>query len=240
MSGRHFDLLDPFCPPECNEPYLGGPGDAAEAIAVAFENADNSVERLDYIAALYNYDDDTDGQDDRFGLLQLVTDLEWVFNNWIDGVNDPTRIVIVAHSHGCVWAHIACSVVPHVPIDYLISLDGNCLDWGASYGQEVADYLATNGNPFPWDISNPCDVWVIFGVMDPADTEDVAFDNVAVNLEVRSADFLISDFQVNHRLDGSFDGIFTYDAVIDDHSGVHDPLGESMAWVLDQLALPGY
>ena len=35
VSGRNLDLEDFFCPPECNEPYLGEAGDAGEAIFTA-------------------------------------------------------------------------------------------------------------------------------------------------------------------------------------------------------------
>jgi hypothetical protein len=235
VSGRAFEL-DFFCPPDCNQPYLGDPGDAAETVMLELVNHGWLVERLDYAAALLNYDDDQDGEfDDRFGFLQLIADLEWVQQNWITGQPDPTQIVILAHSHGCVWAHIACSVLPQVEVDVLVSLDGVCLQWAPDNEDSFDSFYAAFGNPFPWDISMPCDRWNIPGLADPEDTEDV--------VEVRSNGgfpTLIRDEQTNHRLDGTSDGIATFDSVNDDHSGVHSPTGESIAWVLARLADLGY
>ena len=224
-----------FCvSPGDNVAYLGEPGDAAEAIAVAFQGAGLTVDRADYIAALF--DDDAP---ERFGFLTLVADIQWIHDNWIDGFADPTRIVIVGHSHGAEWAHIACGALPAVPIEYLISLDASCLLWESDYGTEVANYLATNGNPYGWDISSPCDAWPVTGQASLFDTDDVAFDNVVVNLEVQATGF-IQDLEINYRLDGTQVDILTHESTIDDHGGVHDPLGDSIPWVLAQLAALGY
>jgi hypothetical protein len=242
VSGRTFDVAI-FCPPDCNEPYLADAGDAAEAVEFDLTSRGLSVEHLPFIAALENYDDDDDGEfDDRFGYLQLVADLEWIQQNWIDGAADPTRIVILAHSHGTVWAHIACSVLPQVSVEVLISLDGVCLQWADDHAASIGAYYANFGNPWSWDISAPCDRWSVPGVVDPQDTEDIVFDNVVAHLEVRSngAFPFIRDEQINHRPDGTQDDIFRFDSSNDSHSEVHAPSRESMLWVLDRLIDLGF
>lgn len=231
VSGRCFPLCDP---PRDNTAYLGAPGDAAFVVARLFSDLGNAVGHAHFISSLYSYDDNNDNILDRHGFLELVDLLEWIHANWIHGFRNPTRIVLLAHSHGCVWAHMAASVVQHIPIDYLISLDGNCLNWGASYRSDIDLYFSQNGNPFPWDIRYPCDVWRIPGLSELQDTEDVVTPNVAINLEVRSA-YIVTDFQINHRTDGSRFNVTTFDSTRDDHAGVHDPGGESMPWVLSQL-----
>ncbi|MDJ0521689.1 MAG: hypothetical protein QNJ90_06390 [Planctomycetota bacterium] len=227
--------------PEDNEPYLGYAGGAAEAVEEAFRQAGYTTDAADFIASLYSYDDDADGAADRRGFLELLAELDWIQENWIADFENPTRIVIVAHSHGCVWAHIAAGVRPDVPIAYLISLDGNCLLWEFDYPPDITAYFSANGNPWSWDIRDPCDRWDIPGLSGAADTEDVAWPNVDVNLEVRSNDpFGIEDVQLNYRPDGTRTRIDSFASVSDDHSGVHDPTGESMAWVLQRLQELGY
>lgn len=88
--------------PVDNEPYLGDFGDAAEAVRLSFQQAGHTTDYADFIASFYSYDDDNDGQSDRLGFLELVDTLDWIEDNWISDFDNPTRIVIVAHSHGCV------------------------------------------------------------------------------------------------------------------------------------------
>ncbi len=235
VSGR-CSVLSLCNPPEDNSAYLGEAGDASRAVENAFFDAGRSTERADFFSSMYSYDDDGDGDADRLGFVHLVATLEGVYDQWIRGFDNPTRIVIVAHSHGCVWAHIATSVAQHVPIDYLISLDANCLGWPSAYRPDITEYFNANGNRWWWDFRDPCDHWLIPGLDDAADTEDVVWPNVATNLEVRSNDgFGVSDWQINHRGDGSRTGVRTFDAPTDDHEEAHLPGYESMTWVLDML-----
>ncbi len=237
VSGRTIDFLSPFCPPECNEPYLGAPGDAAEAVALDLVDRGYSVQRADYIAALFSYDDDADGEADRLGFLQLVEDLNTIGELWIEGFDDPTRIVLVCHSHGCVWGHMAVSVTPDVPVWALVSLAGVCTQGESDCGAEVGNHFAANGTPYAWDLADPCAQWTIPGLADPADTDDVTFPSAATNLEVRAnaRSFGIQDTAPNHRPDGTREGIETLDPGEDDHSQVHDPARTSMRWVRDRI-----
>jgi len=240
VSGRNLDLLDLFCPPECNLPYLGDAGGAGESLQTEIESLGYTVERDDYIAALQSYDDDGDSIADRLGFLQLVSDLVWIRDNWIGTFEDPTKIVIYAHSHGCVWAHIAASVVPDCPIEVLASIDGVCLQWEADHDGSVDDYVNANGNPWPWDISSPCDEWTVPGQGDRLDTKDVVFDNVRFNLEVKSTGVnllfgLIADTVDNRRLDGTETDITRLPAGSEGHSDVDDPGSAAYDWVVARL-----
>lgn len=242
VSGRTLSS-DLFCPPDCNVAYLGDPGDAAEAVVDALTQHGLVVAHIPYVAALWNYDDDADGSyDDRLGFLQLVADLEWFHETYVAGSAEPPRVILLAHSHGCVWAHLACSVLPDVPIDVLVSLDGVCTQWTGDNEEDIQEYYAAYGNAFPYDIAQPCGRWTVPGADLPFDTEDIVFANVAANLEVQSnGDTPIAqDGRTNHRLDGSATGIQTLVSSLDDHSAVHDPGGQSIPWVLDRLAELGY
>jgi hypothetical protein len=219
-------------------PYLGDPGAAAEAVLTDLTNRGLSVDHTAYIAALLSFDDDLDGQDDRFGFLDLVEDLQWIQDNWIADFDNPTRIVILAHSHGCVWAHIATSVLPDVHVEVLVSLDGVCFFWEADNGLSIDDYVATNGNPWSWDISMPCAAWDVPGI-GVLDTNDVAFSNVRYNIEVLSdgSTPFAADEQENYRPDGTRLDIESFHATQNSHTEVDTPGTQSMLFVLDRLAL---
>src|SRR5262245_49189419 len=105
---------------------------------------------------------------------------------------------------------MATSVLPDVPVAYLISLDANCLSWETDDPPDITAYFSQFGNPFWWDSRDPCDHCLIPGVSDPQDTEDVIWPSVDIDLEVRSNDlFGVQDVQLSHRTDGSRGGILT-------------------------------
>ena len=222
-------------PPVDNDSYLADPQDAVEAILQTLNGLGFTTQASDYSDRFESLDRDGDGTIDEFGFLQLIDDLDFVYDNWIDGRSNPTRILVVAHSHGATWAHIAVSVVDQVPIEYLISLDGVCFLWGTEHQGTIQNWFQANGNPYAWDISAPCNIWNIPGQAAPYNTKDVVFDNVVINLEVQSDDLFISDCCDNYRLDGSQTGIEIF-ASTENHGEVHRSGSASMAWVQTRIA----
>lgn len=234
VSGHCGLFCDPF---QDNHAYLGDPGGAVEALVQTFTGLGLAdIEVAHFSDRFDELDRDGDGRADELGFLQLLDAIEHVYENWIDGVADPARLVIVGHSHGATWAHIAVGVTPHVPVDYLVTLDGICFEWEPEHNQTISDWFAAQpgGNPFPWDISTPCDRWTIPGLSSPLDTKDVPFDHVAWNLEVQGNTLLLQDCCDNRRLDGSTTGIETFPGP-DGHSEVDEANSVSMAWVADRI-----
>lgn len=233
VSGRNLDLLNFFCPPECNEPYLGSPDRAGGVLATELTTAGFNVEARHYIAAMDSYDDDGDREPDRLGCLKLIQDLRWIHENWVEGQLTPTQVIIVGHSHGCVWAHNVVSALPEIPIDVLISLDGVSTQWESDHEDSIGDYYGSQGgNPFVVDLRDVTDVW------SGRDTKDVVFDNVAFNIEVRSDNdctFCLFDDVNNERLDGSFAGVVSLESDGEDHSGITREGSVGMLFVIDQL-----
>jgi len=226
VSGRRFDPFAPFCPPECNEAYLGEPGDAGEAIFTELATRGLAVDVEHYIAAWESYDGPP-----RLGCRQLVEDLRWIEENWPEAA-----IVIVGHSHGCVWAHNVAAALPDVEIDVLVSIDGVSLQWEGDHGDSIEDWFGTaGGNPFPHDLADVTEVWPT--AAGTRDTKDVAFANVVFNVEVQSNDLLFSDDVDNVRLDGTDSSIARLAAPGDNHSEVHEPGTESMNFVIDRLVV---
>ena len=178
-----------------------------------------------------------------FGFLHLVEDLRWADENWIQGRDTPTRLMVLGHSHGVVWAHIALHLYPDIPVDVLIDLDGDCTAWGSDvvpglpsdgWDQVIQQWSAVNQVEWAFDIWNACDAWTIEGIDGLFDIEDVVPASVALNLEVRSAGQILFDADPNVQLDGSTEGILSFDTA-EGHEEVAGPWSESMHWVLEQL-----
>lgn len=238
VSGHDGALNAVFCTSATNRSYLQDPGEATGAITRTFADLGLTGQVGHYADFFDGIDADGDGTPDdpeQHGFLQLIAALQTVHNDWILGFDNPTRIVIVAHSHGAVWAHMAVSVLEHIPIEYLITLDGVCTLWECEHETEVAGWLAANGNPFPWDISQPCGRWLAAGWPGSFDTEDVAFDNVRINLEVQSDDLFARDDVDNLRRDGTRRGVATFFAAGEGHNDVRKDGSNALAWVTDQI-----
>jgi hypothetical protein len=234
VSGHVGVLTSTNCTSADNRSYLGDAGEAAEAVALTFSNLGFSGLIGHYADIFESVDADNDGITDdpeKRGFLDLVVLLQNINDNWIKGFDNPTRIVIVAHGHGAVWAHMVTSILSEVPIEYLITLDGTCELWECEFATEVADWLAANGDPYPWDIAGPCGLWPVQGQTGDYDTSDVVFSNVRYNLEVQSNDPDVRDEVDNRRLDGTRTDIDTFFSANEDHDDVRLVGSDALTWV---------
>jgi len=226
VSGHAGAISAVLCTSGNNRPYLGDPGDAVDALRDAFDTLGLSVQAAHFSDRFEAGVPDPE----RWGFLELLASMEQVFDLWIDGFSNPTRIVLICHSHGTAWAHTATHVLDHVPVAALVTLDAICAFWECEHDQAIQQ----GGRVFPWDIARACAVWPVPGRPQPLDVLDVVFDNVALNLEVQSADTFVFDADDNYRLDGSRDGIHTL-AAAEDHNGVRDAQSGAMTWVRDMV-----
>jgi len=229
VSGHGGAVSAIFCESDENRAYLMDGGEATEALLSAFDNLGLDVLDAHFSDRVFA---DESGLADRLGFAEMVGFLKAVQAKWITGQAQPTRVVIVAHSHGATWAHLAVALLDEIPIEYLITLDGICLQWECEHTAGLAEWLAANGFAPPTDLTRPCELWTVGEV--EYDTKDVAFDNVSINLEVHSNGFPLGDCCTNVRLDGTTDGIETFMAP-ESHSGVTLADSVSMAWVVDEI-----
>jgi hypothetical protein len=241
VSGHDGALNAVLCTSDTNRSYLADPGEAVDGIVAALQDRGLTVEVANFADRLAAPDLNQDGQPDnteQYGFSELLATMEDVYDNWMAGFDNPTKLVIVAHSHGAVWAHVATSVMSHVPVSCLVTLDGVCLLWDCEHADEVTAWVAANSVQVPWDIAHPCGIWQIPGKTALYDTKDVAFDNVVLNLEVESSDPFVSDCCENVRLDGSSKGILTFVSG-ESHNEVRQADGAAMTWVEDTIRLQG-
>ncbi len=164
------------------------------------------------------------------GYLALVDEMEFLRDNWVPL---GTRVVVVAHSHGGVWAHGAIRAVADLSIFALVDLDCSSYGWGSVDHDLQNAYLG----------GDPRDAYVMDGT-EYFDLEDVVFLNVVYEFEVRSGDSVIllgEDFDDawNFRIDDSTTGLDPYFSDTD-HEEVHDPTGTTIpiveAWLRARLA----
>lgn len=190
------------------------------------------------------YVDDPDPVEDSPGFYGLLADMRFLRDVWVPR---GTRVVLVAHSHGGVWAHAACRDVPGLAVECLIDLDCSSYGWEFVHvGQESV----LGGDPRgAYDIglyfvppgyeSVPTETSGVY------DYEDVVWPNVLAALEVRSGDsFPIAlewyDEVWNVRRSGATNGLSYYFSDTD-HSEVHAANGTTLpvveAWLLERLGL---
>ena len=221
--------------PSVSVDYLSEPGDAVSAVKGKLKQWGLKVRSFGFVDGLYDHDDDGDGVDDRLGFLSLVEVMGWIRDHWVIGQKHPVRIILIAHSHGAVWAHAATSIVPDLPIRVLITLDGTCLEWENLHANAIIAYVNKHGVPWDWDVWNACDTWPIPELKYLADTEDVVCDSVETNLEVQAGALSGLDPQSNHRVGGGKAGIVTAVSPDEGHTGVHRAKSSAMTWVIEEL-----
>lgn len=249
VSGRCGAQCDDA--PNDNWNYLEPQGTVA-ALGKMFVSLGKSVKTYGYSAHLRAHHSNLSGKQEQ-GFLDMEAQLRYALTNWVQGRKNPTRLVLVGHSHGTNWTHNLARVYPNVTFDYLIDLDGICLAWEDDHRPFIQAYYAERGgNPWPEDISRSC-AQVDVGGLTKYDHKDVALRNVRYNLEVQSqravdqitstdgSTNLLFDTVDNVRPDGTRAGISTFLSYDEGHNEVQLPGSEAMTWLsgkVQELGLP--
>ena len=247
------------CPAPCRPPgdnldYLT-PRGTVQAVASVLEARGLSVQTYGVAAALTTHVPKTVVQAQigagktvsatQDGFVQLEEHLLAADRDWIRGRSNPTRIVLLAHSHGVVWTHALARAHPEVPIAVMIDLDGICDFWEMDNRRSIQDYVRGQGHtPWPFDLADSCGSVRVGHLR--YDLKDVVYPNVAVGLEVQSQRLLSRqdgsfmanlpfDSLQNIRLDGSRTGLSTYRAPGETHSRVSYPASRAVTWMTAQL-----
>jgi PKD repeat protein len=227
--------------PEENKPYLDGSARTLQAITETFTELGYVTEYRSFAARLSSQvassiDPPPPGYQDAEAYLTRV------YNNWVQGFDNPTRVIAVGHSHGTVWMNILLFNLADIQFDYAISLDGVCTFWWADHANSIATYYDTRflPRPFPLADGDPCNRLAIPGVRLLQDIKDVMPSNVIVNLEVMAQFGAVVDESINYRLDGSRQNIVTLEPKPNQgHTEVTQAGGEAMQWVVDVLRTQG-
>ena len=148
------------------------------------------------------------------GYIDLVAHLRFVRDQWVRSRTRPTRVVVVAHSHGGAWATAAIREVSDVPVRLQVALDHSSYGWGI-VGHDTHDAVMGGDPRDEYRINTivrcPSDAGSWSDTSDIYDLEDVVFPNVQEALEVQSGEPVIGiepyDEKWNVRLDGTVSGL---------------------------------
>jgi len=180
------------------------------------------------------------------GYLQAQAYLDEVKRELIHGVADPTRVVLVGHSHGTVWASLLALNNLDVTFDAFISLDAICWQWWGRHKGFIAEAFVDSPwpLPFPLDKGDPCGTFEVPGV-GKVDVNDVVSANVIYGLEARTHMRLLSfdpnflaDDDPNVRINGTTTNIWGISAR-EAHSDLGRYYNQSIGWVVAMITALG-
>ncbi len=191
--------------------------------------------------------------DDVTSYAAFVAKLGQIRDTWINGVQDPTRVVVVGHSHGVVRSHAAIRAVPDCPVELLVDLDGSSVGWSLlTHGPENAQIGGAPEGAYNLGVQILCPAHpAVMSAAGNHDLEDVVFPHVVKAYEVRSAELVINpanltqfipyDERWNARTDGTTTGLTcVYSGLGHAEAAIAGGLTMTGAtnWILTQLATP--
>jgi len=247
FSGHCF-LSD--CGGARNPEYLEAHGTQTEIVRVVESHGADAIV-LSYADEFYNrgpggdwLTPSMDGDVEDYGFLQAMLEMPAIRDQWIADFDNPTRVIVLAHSHGTVWAHAALFLLPDLPVDILIDLDGVSTGWesdtatfgvGDDWGAIIEAYNAATNIEWSFEFWHAANNWAVPD-LPSQDIEDIAPDSAWLNIEVQARNTLTlpNDDALNHRLDGFTESIWSVQSV-EDHTGVDDPDSDAMIWVAQQM-----
>lgn len=243
FAGR-CDLTKGCGPPDGNRAYLAeAPENTLPAIERAFQQLGHTTQAYSFRSHLHDSSARGPGYRSADALLAFVRD------EWIRDFRDPTRVVVVAHSHGNQFMSLLAWDHPEVRFDYAIYLDAVCFAWDGDHihsGRFQVVYGSQDDYPAPLDaLGEACDSLYVPGV-GVEDISDVVPWNITWGLEVRSNGLIVPgvfrDDDPNHRPDGTRGaavGLADLQQTDEGHNTIHDETSAAMRWVLDTIALNG-
>jgi hypothetical protein len=197
-----------------------------------------------------------DGGDATKGFPALLARLQAVRDAYVTGQATPSRVILLAHSHGGPWAHAATRDVPDCPIRCLVDLDTNSYGWSLTH---TPDNALLGGSPddaytIPVNVNPPAYPTITSEPGFLYDLEDVVFPSVRDALEVVTAELVPNlanplqwqryDTRWNARLDGTLTGLTPLYVLTLHAEPVLPPaqggttLPQVRDWILARLATP--
>ena len=182
------------------------------------------------------------GAVENYGFLQAIAEMSFWRDYAITGFDNPTRVIVLAHSHGTVWAHATMFLLPDLPVDILIDLDGVSWAWeseellsGDRWGEIIEAYNDLNDIEWSFEFWHAADNWQVDG-LPSQDIEDIAPPSAWLNIEVIANSIYPGpwDDWTNHRTNGTTDGIWTFHSERS-HGGVTQPDSDAMIWIGQQM-----
>lgn len=183
------------------------------------------------------------------GYLQAHARLGAVKRRGGSSTATPTRVVLVGHSHGVVWATLLALNNPDVRFDALISLDAVCWQWWGRHSRYLIQQFMDGpfSTPAPLERGDPCRSQWVAGREAPMNISDVVPENVTYGIEVRTSFRLLSldpnvltDDEPNVRATGGTENLWGIMAR-ESHARLGRRYNDSIRWLeamVKALGLP--
>lgn len=203
--------------------YLGTRG-TLQKVSQTIANENLLVNYYGFAASYPDRENSSSGTlETQYGFLTMMNTLTEINNKWIKGFDNPTKIVIVAHSHGTVWSHLLTKYRPDIEFFAQIDLDGVCMYWGSD---NVGDFR-TYGNPWSIETSGICGAQTVSQGGTPDDIQNLVYPNVKFNFEIQANAYSLISYAVydkydNKRVNGLTDGVKTFYSSSEDHGKVSE------------------
>ncbi|MGL4611959.1 MAG: hypothetical protein ACRCYY_20165 [Trueperaceae bacterium] len=240
----------PFCNVRDTWSYLNaattdtGYIETAQAVMSVLERQGYSVAYFD-VSSFVKAHESSISKETEHGLLEAQAYLDDIKANWIENVENPTKVILLAHSHGTVWATLLAINNLDVTFDYFIYLDGICWQFWGFHKNHIRSAYKELGQslPYPLREGDPCTFLNIPGQQKFQDINDVVPANAIYGLEVKSplnvfALNIVRDDDTNVRMNGSRDFIWTIETQ-QGHSDVNNRYGDAMNWIEEMMLTLG-
>jgi hypothetical protein len=215
-------------------PYLARQFEAGPEITSSLTSAGYRVVSRYYVDSVYP-------ANGFGGYLALLGDIRAANTQWS---KYGTRIIVVSHSHGGVWAHAAIEVLAEVVITCTVDLDTSSFGWDLLHRGEAPFGDPRDRYYMPFNVTYPNYLGLPSESSQYYDIEDVVFPNVVNALEVRSgapAPALNGEWydeRWNVRRDGRNDNLSGYFSASYSHTEV-ERVGPTLSyveqWILERL-----
>jgi len=138
------------------------------------------------------------------GYAHAYNQLNSIERACIADFSNPTKVVVIAHSHGTVWAHKLVdefnSIEPgihghgRVEVELLIDLDGYSALWNTLHWDKPSEFPPeVHFTMGPWPVDQANNYFTVAGLDGYQDIEDIVPENVVKNLEYQAAGGWLGD-----------------------------------------------
>jgi hypothetical protein len=240
----------PFCNVQDTWSYLDaaetdtGYIETAQAVTDILERQNYSVAYFDVSSFVKSHESLLSKQTEN-GYLEAQAYLNEVKTNWIADFENPTHVILLAHSHGTLWATLLAINNLDVTFDYFIYLDGICWQFWGKHKNYIRSAYRALGQPLPFPLGegDPCVFFDIAGQDKLQDINDVVPANVIYGLEVSSPlDYfalnVVRDDDPNVRINGSKRFVWTIESQ-QGHSDINNRYGDAMNWIEEMMLTLG-
>ena len=226
---------------EYNVEYIAESG-LTDSLRERFILEGKTVQIQAFVSEFFSWEE-WNGETTARGFLEFIDTLERIQADWIDGFDNPTRLILVGHGHGVVWTHLATHLL-QPSVDVLVDLDGHsacweapCMGVGNDWGTLIPEWSEYQDVEWAFDISTAEDAITVPNSTQVFDIQDVIPPNTTYNLSFHAQGQewpFQNDSTPNVRVDGTTTQLYT-NSSIEHHRDLYQPWSDAMQYTAAAL-----